>query len=148
MFKRCLLVYFALSLLLSQAYVPVFKHTCLAMGREWTKVLKEPNSCCKKRPKDPPVIRVEDDAAEVATLARVPCCEDELKYVGIASLTSTVSYKEDHPGNQYSNTDYSSFPYRLVEAQPCTGMFFQDSHGPPMLRDGITLLKFYQTWRC
>ena len=106
MFKRCLLVYFALSLLLSQAYLPVFKHTCLAMGREWTKVLKEPNSCCKKRPKDPPVIRVEDDAAEVATLARVPCCEDELKYVGIASLTSTVSYKDDHPGNQYSNSDF------------------------------------------
>ena len=148
MLVRCLLVYFALSLLLSQAYVPVFKHTCQAMGREWTKALKEPNSCCKKRPKVSQVIELPFEGKETAALERVPCCEDELKYVGIANLTTTVSYKEDHPGNQYSNADYSSFPYSLVEAQPGTGKIFQDIHGPPMLRDGIALFILYQTWRC
>ena len=148
MFRRCLLVYFAFSLLLSQVYLPVFTHTCLAMGREWSKALKEPNSCCKKRPKDPVQIQPEENEEDVLTLKRIPCCEDELKYVGIASLLSTISPKQDHPGNQYSNIDYSSFPYSLVEVKPIPEKIFQDIHGPPLLRDGITILKLFQTWRC
>ena len=148
MIQRCLLVYFAISLLLSQVYLPVYKHTCLAMGREWTKALKEPNSCCKKRPKDPVLIQPEDPGEDPLTLTRIPCCEDELKYVGIAGLTSTISPQQDHPGNQFSNLDYSSFPNSLVEAQPMPEKIFQDIHGPPLLRDGITILKLYQTWRC
>lgn len=148
MIQRCLLYYFALSLLLSQVYVPVFRHTCLAMGRAWTNVLNPPDSCCRKKPKVLPSIRLETEEDDITTVTRIPCCEDELKYFGIANLTSTISPKKDHPGNQYSNLDYSSFPYSLVEVLPWSEKIFQDIHGPPLLRDGITILKWHHTWRC
>ena len=138
-----------LLVLCSQVVLPVFSHVCHGMGRTWTSVFKQPDSCCKNKVKpDFSFACQREGVCPVSTeLKRTPCCESHATCLGIGLHFVKMATKVFK--SVWSSSFIEQKPTYPIfsSSQVATSFLYYHHHGPPVKLSGRSLLVMKQVFQ-
>ena len=149
MAKRILAYHFALLVLFTNTWTPVFTHLCHGQSKAWSSVFMHARTCCsKKKEVKKAACHPETPKTKKQGIRQQPCCENQLSFL--------------HQQSDFSNALPSLTAKELQKAAPVLPLtnqisinsFFENvklsfqPHAPPVQLHGRSLLIFEQVFLC